>query len=109
MELARVTAVETAVERHGITADETLVNLAPAAAVALRLLADAIQRGTDHDDVVEALKRAGVHEAFADVLDAAADKVMDSLEDPYEDFDVRLHSDNLSAAAGQIRDTFRWL
>ncbi|MFF0066387.1 hypothetical protein ACFYRC_33595 [Streptomyces sp. NPDC005279] len=45
---AHVTAIET-------TADTgALAFLAPAAAVALRLLADAIQRGTDHDIVVQA-------------------------------------------------------
>ncbi|MDX3867211.1 MULTISPECIES: hypothetical protein [Streptomyces] len=107
-EIARVTAVETAAERHGVGADEALAALAPAAAAALRLLADAIRRGTDHDDVVQALKEAGVHDAFADVLDAASDTATSELEDPFE-FDGRLHADNLSAAAGQVRDAFRWL
>ncbi|GGT52986.1 hypothetical protein GCM10010207_61410 [Streptomyces atratus] len=37
----------------------TLADLAPAAAAALRLLADAIPRGTDPDDVVQALEQAG--------------------------------------------------
>ncbi|QDN84430.1 hypothetical protein [Streptomyces sp. RLB3-6] len=107
-EIVRVTAVETAVERHGASADEALAALAPAAAAALRLLADAIRRGTDHDDVVEALKQAGVHDAFADVLDAASNVVMSDLEDPFE-YDGRQRADNLSGAASQIRDTFRWL
>lgn len=108
-EIARITAVETAADRHGNVADgEALDALAPAAAAALRLLADAIRRGTDHDDVIEALKRAGVHSAFADVLDAASDAVTGEMEDPYE-FDASLHADNLSAAASDVRDAFRWL
>ncbi|MEU3565402.1 hypothetical protein [Kitasatospora sp. NPDC006786] len=108
-EIACIDRIETAAERHGARDDEHLVVLAPAAAAALRLLADAIKRGgADQDDVVEALKSAGVHEAFADVLGAAADAVMDGLEDPYE-FDGRLHADNLSGAAIQVRDAFAWL
>ncbi|MDX2697146.1 hypothetical protein [Streptomyces ipomoeae] len=107
-EIALVTGVETAAERHGIADNEALAALAPAAAAALRLLADAIRRGTDHGDVVEALKQAGVHDAFADVLDAASNAVTGELEDPFE-FDGRLHADNLSGAASQVRDAFRWL
>lgn len=107
-EIARVTAVETSAERHGVRTDEALAALAPAAAAALRLLADAIRRGTDHDDVVQALKEAGVHTAFAEVLDAASDAVTGELEDPFE-FDGRLHGENLSAAASQVRDAFHWL
>jgi hypothetical protein len=103
---AHVTAIETTADRAGETGE--LAFLAPPAAAALRLLADAIQRGTDHDIVVQALKDAGVHDAFADVLDAASGAVMSSAEDPY-DFDERLEADNLSGAASQIRDVFRWL
>jgi hypothetical protein len=33
---------------------------------------------------------------------------MNSAEDPY-DFDERLEADNLSGAASQVRDAFRWL
>jgi hypothetical protein len=87
--------------------DSELACLATAAA--LGLLADAVQRGgAAHDQVVEALKAAGVHERFADVLTAAATVVMDEADDPY-DFDSRLRSENLSAAASQIRDAFHWL
>ncbi|MFF3256427.1 hypothetical protein ACFYWP_36845 [Actinacidiphila glaucinigra] len=107
-EIVHVTAVETSAERRAADTTEGLVALAPAAAAALRLLADAIPRGARHDDVVEALKQAGVHEAFASVLDAAAAAVMHSTEDPY-DFDDRQHADNLSGAASQVRDVFRWL
>ncbi|MFH8642330.1 hypothetical protein [Streptomyces goshikiensis] len=105
-ELARITGIQSPARQADV--HEGLADLAPAAAAALRLLADAIRRGTDHDDVVEALKQAGVHDAFADVLDAACTAVMDDLEDPYE-FDGRLHADNLSGAASQVRDAFRWL
>lgn len=109
-ELATVTRVETAVERTDTTAgNEDLAVLAPAAAAALNLLADAIRRGrADHDDIVQALKAAGVHEAFAGVFDAAAERVMDEVEDPY-DFDDRLEADNLGGAASDIRRIFRWL
>ncbi|MCX4826108.1 hypothetical protein OG883_41295 [Streptomyces sp. NBC_01142] len=103
---AHVTAIETTADRAGVTGE--LAFLAPAASAALRLLADAIQRGTDHDFVVQALKDAGVHEAFADVLDAASTAVMNGVDDPY-DFDERLEADNLSGAASQVRDAFRWL
>lgn len=105
-EIARITAVETGIERARV--DNELAYYAPAAAAALRLLADAVKHGSSHDDIVQALKEAGVHDAFADVLDAASEAVMNGLEDPYE-FDGRLHSDNLAGAAGQVRDTFRWL
>jgi hypothetical protein len=103
---AKVTAIETTADRAGTS---ELAYLAPAAAAALNLLADAVSRGgADQDDVIEALKEAKVHEAFAAVLDAASTVVMDGLEDPFE-FDGRLHSDNLSGAAHSVRDTFRWL
>ncbi|MFE3995013.1 hypothetical protein ACFXPW_25450 [Streptomyces goshikiensis] len=105
-EIARITGIQSPVREAAI--HEGLADLAPAAAAALRLLADAIRRGGDHDDVVEALKQAGVHDAFADVLAAASTAVMDSLDDPYE-FDGRLHAENLSGAASQVRDAFRWL
>ncbi|MFJ1551237.1 hypothetical protein [Streptomyces sp. NPDC088246] len=83
--------------------DETLANLTPAAAsAALRLLAGAIRRGAAHDDVVEALKQAGVHYAFADVLDAAFTAVMNGLDDPYE-CDGRLHADNLPPCRAEGR------
>ncbi|WP_326771116.1 hypothetical protein OG978_47905 (plasmid) [Streptomyces sp. NBC_01591] len=36
-----------------------------------------------------------MHDAFADVLDAASTAVMNGLDDPYE-CDGRLHADNLS-------------
>ncbi|MCX4586258.1 hypothetical protein [Streptomyces sp. NBC_01481] len=55
-----------------------------------------------------ASKDAGVHDAFADVLDSAAAAVMHGVDDPY-DFDERLEADNLSGAASQVRDAFRWL
>ncbi|MGW1888134.1 hypothetical protein [Streptomyces sp. NPDC001970] len=101
-----VTAMETTADRAG---DSELAYLAPAAAAALRLLADGVKRGgADQNAVVQALKDAKVHEAFADVLDAAATVAMAALEDPYE-FDGRLHADNLSAAAGEVRDVFHWL
>ncbi|WP_438297676.1 hypothetical protein [Streptomyces sp. HUAS TT7] len=105
-EIARITAIETGVERTGT--DSELAYYAPAAAAALRLLADAIKHGSNHDDIVQALKDAGVHHAFADVLDAASEATMNALEDPYE-FDGRLIADNLAGAAGQVRDAFRWL
>ncbi|MFI1890475.1 hypothetical protein [Streptomyces jumonjinensis] len=83
--------------------------LAPAAAAALRLLADAVRRRhTDPETVVQALKNARVNTAFAEVLDAASDVVMAGLEDPYE-FDGRLRAENLSGAASQVRDAFHWL
>lgn len=108
-ELARVTAVETAAERTGITVDEDLAVLAPAAAAALSLLADAIRRGrADQYVIVQALKAAGVHEAFAGVFDAAIERVMDEAEDPY-DFDDRLVADNLGGAASDVRRAFDWL
>ncbi|MEV7275151.1 hypothetical protein ACIQIG_33300 [Streptomyces bacillaris] len=109
-ELARITRVETAVERTG-TNDGIgeLADLAPAAAAALNLLADAIKRGrAGQDAIVEALKAARIDEAFAGVLDAAADAVMTAAEDPY-DFDDRLHADNLGGAASDIRRAFHWL
>ncbi|MCL7382157.1 hypothetical protein [Streptomyces sp. 35G-GA-8] len=89
--------------------DSELAYLAPAAAAALGLLADAIKRGTaDRESVVQALKEAAVHERFADVLAAASEDVMDETVDLF-DFDARLDADNLSGAASQVRDLFRWL
>ncbi|MFD4020639.1 hypothetical protein [Streptomyces sindenensis] len=109
-ELVIPTAVETAVERTGQPqGGEELQLLAPATAAALRLLADAIgRRDMDPDAVLDALKSAGVHDAFADVFDNASAVVTDAVEDP-DDFDDRLHADNLSAAARSVRDAFRWL
>ncbi|MGW7460958.1 hypothetical protein [Streptomyces sp. NPDC054797] len=108
-EIATITGVETAAERTGAADIGELANLAPAAAAALNLLADAIKRGrADQDAVVEALKAARVDEAFAAVLDAAANAVMDAAEDPY-DFDDRLAADNLGGAASDVRRAFRWL
>ena len=104
------TAVETAADRAGDEQGGELYALAPAAAAALRLLADAIRRGTaDQDTVVKALSDADVPGAFGDVLDAAADAEMQTLpdDDPY-DFDIRLHADNLSGAASDVRNAFRW-
>ncbi|WP_415962036.1 hypothetical protein [Streptomyces sp. 021-4] len=107
-ELARITHVETAAERTGADGIGDLADLAPAAA-ALNLLSDAIKRGrADQDAIVEALKAAKLDEAFSGVLDAAADSVMTSAEDPY-DFDDRLHADNLGGAASDIRRAFHWL
>lgn len=108
--LARISSVETSAERTGgATGGEDLAVLAPAAAAALNLLADAVRRGgADHDDIVQALKVAGVHEAFAGVFDAASERVMDAVADPY-DFDERLHADNLSGAASDVRRAFDWL
>ncbi|MEU7031397.1 hypothetical protein AB0A60_32475 [Streptomyces sp. NPDC046275] len=104
---ADITAIETSSDRG--TADSELVYLAPAAAAALGLLAEAIKRGTaDRESVVQALKEAAVHERFADVLAAASENVMEEAEDPY-DFDARLDADNLSGAASEVRDLFRWL
>lgn len=57
---------------------------------------------------MQALKEAAVHERFADVLAAASEDVMDETEDPY-DFDARLDADNLSGAASEVRNLFRWL
>ncbi|MGW8730511.1 hypothetical protein ACWGNF_31295 [Streptomyces sp. NPDC055808] len=109
-ELARVASVETAAERTGVTTGaEDLAVLAPAAAAALNLLADAIRRGrTNQYVIVQALKAAGVHEAFAGVFDAAAERVMNEAEDPY-DFDDRLEADNLGGAASDVRRAFHWL
>ncbi len=91
---ATVTVIETTAERTG---DSELAYLAPAAAAALNLLADAIKRGgAPQEDVVEYLKKAGFHTAFAAVLDNASNSVVDSLDDPYEDADTRLHSDDLA-------------
>jgi hypothetical protein len=75
----QLVVVETTADRKGGTGE--LAFLAPAAAAALRLLAGAIQRGTDHDIVVQALNGAGVHEAFADVLDSASTAVMNGVDD----------------------------
>ncbi|MGW6571966.1 hypothetical protein ACWGAN_07290 [Streptomyces sp. NPDC054945] len=107
--LATITGIDTQAHTR-LTADgQDLSDLAPAAAAALALLADAIKRGhADQEDIVQALKNARVDEAFASVLVAASDAVMNGLEDPYE-FDGRLHGENLSAAASQVRDAFRWL
>ncbi|NEA46811.1 hypothetical protein [Streptomyces sp. SID10815] len=108
--LARISSIETGVERTaGTTGGEDLAVLAPAAAGALNLLADAVRRGgTDHDDIVQALKTAGIHDAFARVFDAASERAMDAADDPY-DFDVRLHADNLAGAEGDVRRAFQWL
>ncbi|MGO4459894.1 hypothetical protein AB4039_21740 [Streptomyces sp. M-16] len=106
-DIARITAIET----PAVRADTSeLAALAPAAAAALRLLTDAIKRGADYESIVDALKDAQLHEAFAGVLDAASAAVMDQLDDddPY-DFDIRLEGDNLSGAASEIRNAFRWL
>ncbi|CAM5678624.1 hypothetical protein SANTM175S_02376 [Streptomyces antimycoticus] len=82
-EIARITAIETAVDRDHAGADSELAYYAPAAAAALNLLAYAVNRGgADHDDVVQALKSAGVHSAFAAVLDAAAGAVTEGMDDP---------------------------
>lgn len=106
--LARITHVETAAERTATDGIGELADLAPAAA-ALNLLADAIKRGrADQDAIVDALKAAKLDEAFAGVLDAAADAVMTAAEDPY-DFDDRLQADNLGGAASDIRRAFHWL
>ncbi|MEV8536153.1 hypothetical protein [Streptomyces sp. NPDC051211] len=108
-DLARITAIQT----PSVRADTSeLADLAPAAAAALRLLGDAIRRGADYESIVDALKAARLPEAFAEVLDAASQAVMAELDqpgvDPY-DFDVRLERDNLSGAASDIRNAFRWL
>ncbi|MFE5097192.1 hypothetical protein ACFRCI_44610 [Streptomyces sp. NPDC056638] len=82
---------------------------APAVAAAPNLLADAVRRGgADHDHIVQALKAAGVHEAFASVFDAASERVTEAADDPF-DFDERLHADNLAGAAGDVRRAFTWL
>lgn len=107
VKVAEITAIEAGTDRGAVNAE--LAYLAPAAAAALGLLADAIKRGSaDREIVVQALKEAAVHERFADVLAAASEDVMDEAEDPY-DFDARLDADNLSGAASQVRDLFRWL
>ncbi|MEU5689863.1 hypothetical protein [Streptomyces venezuelae] len=107
VKVADITGIETSADRGAV--DSELAFLAPAAAAALGLLADAIKRGTaDRESVVQALKEAAVHERFADVLAAASEDVMDETEDPF-DFDARLDADNLSGAASQVRDLFRWL
>ncbi|MFH9800449.1 hypothetical protein [Streptomyces virginiae] len=109
MEIATITRVETLAERTGTAELGELAALAPAAAAALNLLADAIKRGqVDQDAVVEALKAARIDEAFAAVLDAAANAVMADAEDPY-DFDDRLAADNLGGAASDVRRLFHWL
>ncbi|MGO4635043.1 hypothetical protein AB4225_29560 [Streptomyces sp. 2RAF24] len=105
VEAADTTAIETSADRF----ESGLAYLAPAAAAALGMLADAIRRGTaDRESVVPALKEAAVHERFADVLAAASEKVMHETEGPF-DFDARLDADNLFGAASQVRDLFRWL
>ncbi|MFI0915357.1 hypothetical protein [Streptomyces abikoensis] len=104
---ADITAIETSTDRG--TADSELEYLAPAAAAALGLLANAIKQGAaSREVVVQALKEAAVHERFADVLEAASEDVMDEAEDPY-DFDACLNADNLSGAATEVRNLFRWL
>ncbi|MFD7669270.1 hypothetical protein [Streptomyces sp. NPDC059788] len=108
---ADTTAVETSAER--CAADSELAYLAPAAAAALGLLADAIKRGTaSRQSVVQALKEAAVHERFADVLEAASDDVINETrtgdEDSF-DFDAGLDADNLYGAASEVRGLFRWL
>lgn len=104
---ADIAVIATSTDRGA--GDSELAYLAPAAAAALGLLADAIKRGTaDRESVVQALKAAAVHERFADVLAAASENVMDETEGPF-DFDARLDADNLSGAASQVRDLFRWL
>ncbi|WP_234318939.1 HIT family protein [Streptomyces sp. NRRL S-237] len=96
--LATITGIETPA-RTGLTADGgDLADLVPAAAAALRLLADAITRGhANQDDIVQAIQDA-------DVLAAASSAVMDETEDPY-DVDHSLAADNLSGAAGQAPAT----
>ncbi|MEU9110163.1 hypothetical protein AB0D54_38755 [Streptomyces xanthophaeus] len=104
---AVITGIETGADRGAV--DSELAYLAPAAAAALGLLADAIKRGSaDRETVIQALKEAAVHERFADVLAAASENVMDQAEDPY-DFDARLDADNFSGAASEVRNLFRWL
>lgn len=104
-----ITAIETRADRGTQDHDSELAFLAPAAAAALGLLADAIKKGaTNREDVVQALKESAVHERFADVLEAASDDVMTGAEDPY-DFDIRMDADNLSAAASNVRKLFYWL
>ncbi|TJZ97446.1 hypothetical protein [Actinacidiphila oryziradicis] len=102
-ELVRVTKAAELAPQHP-DLDGGLENLAPAASAALRLLADAVKRGgADHGTVLQAIKDACIHEAFADVLDAAAGIVMDGgLEDPFE-FDGRQHAENLGAVASDVR------
>ncbi|MEU7191861.1 hypothetical protein [Streptomyces sp. NPDC045369] len=101
--VARISRVETSAERTAGTG-EGLAVPAPAAATALSLLADSVRRGAAAPDgLVQALQAAGVHEAVT-----AADRVMQSADDPY-DFDVHLHADNLAGAAGDVRRAFEWL
>ncbi|MDX3025405.1 hypothetical protein [Streptomyces acidiscabies] len=108
-ELARVTRVETAAERTGAADTGELADLAPAAAAALNLLADAIVRnGADYDAIVQNLKGAKVDEAFARIFEAAAERVMQETDDPW-DADERLRADNLSGAASDARGLFHWL
>lgn len=108
-EVARITSVETSVERTGHTADDDVDVLALAAEAALNLLADAIVRGrADYDTVVQGLKKARIDEALGRVFEGASERVMQDADDPY-DFDVRLHADNLSGAAGTARRIFEWL
>ncbi|WP_331745538.1 hypothetical protein [Streptomyces virginiae] len=107
--LATITSIEPPARTSLTAGGGDLADLAPAAAAALRLLADAITRGhANQDDIVQALQDANVHEAFADVLAAASNAVMDETEDPY-DVDYSLAADNLSGAASQVRDIFRWI
>lgn len=108
-DVARITGIETAVDRTGSTRDEELSVLAPAAAAALNLLADAIVRnGADYDTVVQDLKDARVGEAFARIFEAAAERVMEEGDDPF-DYDTRQRADNLSGAASDARRLFEWL
>ncbi|MGW5121442.1 hypothetical protein ACWEQ8_39305 [Streptomyces noursei] len=108
-ELARITNVETSIERGSNDQLGELAYLAPAAAAALQLLADAIKRcQAGQDDVLQRLQEAGVHTAFAGVLDAASDAAMNETDDPF-DVDYSLDADNLSAAAREVRDAFRGL
>ncbi|MFD9519731.1 hypothetical protein [Streptomyces sp. NPDC059979] len=64
--IARSTAIET--RTHTPASPHS-----PAAAAALRLLGDAINRGADYQSVVDALNAAQLPEAFASVLDAASE------------------------------------
>ncbi|MEU7153835.1 hypothetical protein AB0B15_38345 [Streptomyces sp. NPDC045456] len=100
--VVRLTAVKATTDQTGEPGEVEC--LASAAAAALCLLADAIQRGTSSPDaVVRALKAARVHTAFADVFDAASVAVINGLKDPLA-FGERLRADSLSGTASRVRD-----
>lgn len=108
-EIVKVTSVEMAAERTRPNLSGNEAVLAPAAAAALNLLAEAITRdGADYDAIVQSVKDSQVGSALARIFHAASERVMEEADDPY-DFDVRLRTDNLSAAGSEALGLFDYL